>query len=355
MNSKKRKTHCSFQEEWLTNSKYKLWVSKLNNTTAKCNLCSKDIDLSTMGSGALDSHANGKKHSQKMKDRLQGLDCFFSKTADKTKTGVASNVSDVVPIEQPTSSGAVAKKSDGTITSMMLNDNTLNAEILWTLKVVLSHFSFRSCIEVNKLFQVMFPDSDIASQFALGKTKCCYMINYGLYSYFKDNLVRTINSSPFYTLSFDESMNSVMQNCQMDVNIKFWDEMTGMVQTRYFDSQFLNRPNASNLLESIVTAKRELNDEKLLQLAMDGPTVNWNVLEMLDDKRIEKELNKTLNIGSCSQHIIHGALQTGTTSTKWNIDKLLKAMYWILHDSPARRNIYMTEGETDVFPLRYFL
>ena len=127
-----------------------------------------------MGSGELDSHANGKNHSQKMNDRLQGLDCFFSKTADKT--GVASNVSDV-PIEQPTSSGATTKKSDGTITSKMLNDNTLNTEILRTLKVVLSHFSFRSCIEVNKLFQVMFPDRDIASQFALGKTKCCYTIN----------------------------------------------------------------------------------------------------------------------------------------------------------------------------------
>ena len=27
MNSKRRKTHSSFREEWLTNSKYKLWVS----------------------------------------------------------------------------------------------------------------------------------------------------------------------------------------------------------------------------------------------------------------------------------------------------------------------------------------
>ena len=201
----------------------------------------------------------------------------------------------------------------------------------------------------------MFPDSDIASKFTLGKSKCSYIINYGLSPYFKDNLIKSINSSPFYTLSFDESMNSVMQNCQMDVNIKFWDEMSGTVQTRYFDSQFLYRPNASNLLESIMIAKKPLSDEKMLQLAMDGPSVNWNVLDMLDDKLIENELSRTINIGSCSQHIIHGALQTGTTSTKWNIDKLMKAMYWILHDSPARRNIYVTKGETDVLPLRYIM
>ena len=42
---------------------------------------------------------------------------------------------------------------------------------------------------------------------------------------------------------------------------------------------------------------------------MDGPSVNWDVLEMLEDQRAEKDLSKTLNIWSCSQHIVHGALK----------------------------------------------
>ena len=32
--------------------------------------------------------------------------------------------------------------------------------------------------------------------------------------------------------------------------------------------------------------------------------------------------------------------------------KLLKSIFWILHDSPARRDVYLHEGGTDKFPLR---
>ena len=126
----------------------------------------------------------------------------------------------------------------------------------------------------------------------------------------------------------------------MDVSIRFWNQTNNMVETRYYVSQFLHRPNASELLRSLTAASHDLEDEKLLQLAMDGLSVNWNVL---DDQRAEKDLSKTLNIGSCSQHIVHGALKNGTTITEWSIVKILKAMYWILHDSPARRDVYMKD------------
>ena len=87
---------------------------------------------------------------------------------------------------------------------------------------------------------------------------------------------------------------------------------------------------------------------------MDGPNVNWKVLEKLDNHRIENDFTKTLNIGSCSQRIIHGAFQNGAPSN-WNIDKILKATYWILHDSHARRDDYMRVGNTEAFLLRYIL
>ena len=41
--------------------------------------------------------------------------------------------------------------------------------------------------------------------------------------------------------------------------------------------------------------------------------------------------------------------------SNWNVHQLLKALYWILHDSLARRDEYMQEGGTEVFPLRYIL
>lgn len=40
---------------------------------------------------------------------------------------------------------------------------------------------------------------------------------------------------------------------------------------------------------------------------MNGPAANWKVL------------SKTLNIGSCSQHAVHGALKTSMKSVDWNV------------------------------------
>ena len=54
--------------------------------------------------------------------------------------------------------------------------------------------------------------------------------------------------------------------------------------TRYFDSAF---PNASNLLESLQESTKSIPGEKFLQLAMDGPNANWNVLDGLDEQLIE--------------------------------------------------------------------
>ena len=85
---------------------------------------------------------------------------------------------------------------------------------------------------------------------------------------------------------------------------------------------------------------------------MDGPCVNWNVLEKLDDYLMNKDLPETIDIGGCNQHIFQGALQTAIQSSRWNIVKVLKSLYWILYDSPARREIYRPDSGRDAFPLR---
>lgn len=39
---------------------------------------------------------------------------------------------------------------------MVIGESTLNVKILWALKMVKSHLSFRSCIDLSKLFLCMF-------------------------------------------------------------------------------------------------------------------------------------------------------------------------------------------------------
>ena len=85
-------------------------------------------------------------------------------------------------------------------------------EIWWALKIVMPHFSLRSCLELNCLFKFIFPDSLIASWFSLSRAKCIYFINFGLGPYFTDILLSQVKASSFFVNSYDESVNKILQN-----------------------------------------------------------------------------------------------------------------------------------------------
>ena len=223
---------------------------------------------------------------------------------------------------------------------MLTPASTLKAEVCWSLKVVSSHSSLRSCLRLNDLFKAMFIGSEIAKSFQLSKTKCGYLINYGLAPYFKDVLLKSINSSEFFVLLYDASLNKVLQEDQTDVHFRFWNNVANEVSTRFYDSHFLQRTNAENLFECLQSSLKDVTS-KNLQLSVDGPNTNWKVLELLDDERKENDYPTVLNIGSCGLYVIHGAFKTGVEATDWALNKILTAMWKLFDDSPARRDTYI--------------
>ena len=86
---------------------------------------------------------------------------------------------------------------------------------------------------------------------------------------------------------------------------------------------------------------------------MDGPSDNWAFLKEIQNHREQEELQQLINISSCGLHIIHGAFQTGATTTCWNIKGTLKAIYKLLHDSPARRADYISVTGSTLFPFSF--
>lgn len=364
----KRKDKCIFNDKWLRDNRYSSWLHKANKWRAYCKFCSKDFDISNMGISALDSHASGKKHSEIAKIRIAGTgNLFFAKHSERASSSSiasissssagssSSTVTSSSSSEASTTLSAASSSSTVTknITDFILPANTFQAEILWALKVVVNHFSMWSCLGLNDLFRRMFPDSNVAKSFQLSKTKCGYLINYGLAPYFRELLNKLVMSSPFFTISYDESMNKVLQKEQMDLQVRFWDDTLKQVRTRYLSSTFLQRPNAKNLLDCLLEELKKFSPSKLLQLSMDGPNVNWNVFELLKEERSKQEYPQLVNIGSCGLHIVHGAFKTAIQSSEWNISKILKSMWQLFHDSPARREIYIRVCESDDFPLRY--
>ena len=312
-----------FKEEWLSDPLFEKWlVIGKDKKSAKCKICQVQLNLSNMGRRAVISHMDGKKHVQKSKP----VSCYF-KPAQSTSKKQA-----VLIVDQC--------------------DKTC-AEIYSVLHAVKNNFSLSSCNENGLLYQKMFSDSNTAKSYEMGRTKLSYDINFGLGPYFHRLLTENIKKSPYYTLSFDESLNDFFQNCQLDLNIRFWNSDLNHVESRYFDSKFLGHPTAKNLLESMTTSLATINTINLTQLCMDSPSVNWLLLNLLEKQREQQELPKLLNIGSCNLHVIHGAFKSGFQSAEWNIGKLMKASYNLFHNSPARRADYVTVTESENFPYAF--
>ena len=139
----------------------------------------------------------------------------------------------------------------------------------------------------------------------------------------------------------------------MDVVLRYFNNEYCLVGTSYFDSAFLKRTNSHNLHDKLLESLSTLDLGKLLQVSMDGPNVNWDVLKLHSSYREQNECSKLINIGSCELHVLHGALRTGLMKTDWEINKVLHAMCKKFNESPARRDICITETGCDIFPLHF--
>ena len=212
--------------------------------------------------------------------------------------------------------------------------------------------SLRSCEQLKHLIVTMFPDSTIAKSFTLGKTECGYYITYGITPYFGELIETLINKPPCFSLSFDESLNRVLQFEQMDMNVRYWDDGNGLVKLNYVNSRFFERQNAENILYELLAGLKPICETNMIQLSMDGPNTNWKVFYSLQKHREELEYFSLLNLGSCGLHVAHGVFKTGSQELGWDIHKILKAMWEVFQDSPAWRETHSRINETDVFPLR---
>ena len=150
----------------------------------------------------------------------------------------------------------------------------------------------------------MFTYGEIVKSFQLSKTKCSYIVNFGLAPYFKDLLLKEIKASDSFRILFYESMNKVLQEEQMDVQSRYWNETTKLVDTQFFDFQFLRHSNVKYVFDCLITSLKDLPSECLLQLSMDSSYTNWSLLTMLHNDHCEKDYPRIIDIDSCSLHVL---------------------------------------------------
>lgn len=351
---------CLFNKAWLDpkiSPEFYEWLNDVadDQGSAYCKVCCKSFKLSNMGKQALVSHAKGPKHVKNFELRkMQPNISFFAKKVKSDETSTATNVSDNMNTTQNTKTVPDPPKTEEIKTFTYKDDDVTTAEILWALEIVFNKMSLNSSDRTTTAMKRMFPDSKIALNFTLGKTKASYVINHGIAPYLRSCLQKEVEDCSFYVISFDESLNKVSQKCQMDMVIRFWNKSTARVDTRYWTSIFLGKSTAIDLLNGFLEGLLNLDRDKLLQVSMDGPNVNLSFIQKLKAE-LSTEQSKTplIDIGVCGLHTVNGAVKTGPKQTNWDIYELLRTMYNYFKDSPARRALYTTITGSTEFPQKF--
>jgi len=112
---------------------------------ARCTICNQQISLSTLGKPAVTAHNKTEKHKQAAKSTAENSSILqFAKSTKWTS-------------EQ---------------------EKVAAAEGVWAYHIATHGQSFLSadCVSSDKLFQSMFPDSDVAKNFSSAQTKTAKII-----------------------------------------------------------------------------------------------------------------------------------------------------------------------------------
>ena len=170
---------------------------------------------------------------------------------------------------------------------------------------------------------------------------------------FQDSSSAGCKAAPYFVASFVECSNIITQDEQLDVVLRYWDTTEATVKTRYYSSEFLGHTRAEDLSEKFKQSMSHLEQKKMLQLSMGGPSVSWKVFRLLSESRESNGYPSLVNTGSCGLYVIHGSFQMGAKESGWDIEVLLKALWNIFRDSPARRANYERVADSVVFPLKF--
>jgi hypothetical protein len=314
-----------FSTSWLSrvdanNDPVNVWLKKGSiSTTFKCSLCqTNDLTCGNQGWKAVEQHMNNSKHQHLLNQW---------KTNTKFKiTNQSASTSSIATLD-------INNKSK----DLSLEDQTIKAEILWSLNIAQKGFSYSSCDELNELFSLMFNDSIIAKKFSMQSDKISYVISHGLGPYFKKKMIEEIKKSERFVLIFDEQTNNQNKK-QLDMIIRYWSNEKQGVVNRFYKSIILGHAYAKTIrdkiVESFLTDGLDLN--KLLMLGRDNPNVNIS-LENLINLEMKKHGTCLLKIGGCNIHLVHNSFKNGLESSKWHIDTFCLDLYSWFKCSPARK------------------
>ena len=153
--------------------------------------------------------------------------------------------------------------------------------------------------------------------------------------------------------TYDKSLNESIHKSEIDIHVQYWNEDEEKVTVRYWTSLFLGHTRCDDLVAAFHNGLNELEETNMIQISMNGPNTNLKLLSEVQNERQKNKLSSHINIGSCNLHLIHGAFKTSSEKSSWNLHKILKGAFKLLHDSLARRGDYFNLTGSDKYPLQF--
>jgi hypothetical protein len=207
------------------------------------------------------------------------------------------------------------------------------SEARWALFVAKHNLAFLTSDHATKLFHKMFPDSDIAKQFACGRTKTTAVVKEALSPHYLEKVISNIKVGPF-SIMMDESNDKTNKSCIILVRI--FDCAIGDVRTRFLDMPAVNIGTASNLFSAVKASllKHGLDFSKAIAFMSDTANVMKGARSGVQ-KLIKDENPHVYDVG-CICHLADLTVKAGMKALPVDIDQLFVDTFYHFHHSSKR-------------------
>ena len=88
----------------------------------------------------------------------------------------------------------------------------------------------------------------------------------------------------------------------MYLHVRYWDTSMNIVRTRFYNSEFLGKAAATDILERFRKCMSGLDENKMSQVSMDGPHVNTSFLSLEREKERRRAKSPDINWNMWSSH-----------------------------------------------------
>lgn len=284
---KKVKYYCSFNDQWLKNN---TWLSKIDQFTAKCNICHIFFSVKFDGFGAVKNHAASAKHQKFMKTSQNGppIPC-------------------VLPCENNTE-----------------EDLIIAAEITSTFHGIKHQHSYNSQDCGHKLNAVMFADSFIAKKISCGRTKASSIVESVLGPASQERIVSNLKASRYFSVASDSSNKGNLK--MYPLLIKYFSLDSG-IQTGLLDFYEDNEENSEAIKYQIINilTNNGLKASQISAYTVDNGSANYelnvSVYQQLNT------INPNIIKANCTCHILHYCVKHSLKALSVDIELIVLKVY----------------------------